>query len=90
MSRFFPVRGKHHQAKSKPATLAKENSSEENCFDNREPSLTRADDEVDEHLLCAPRCRYTSAVFKRRKEQKACVFCAQRKSYLFLKEFTTP
>ena len=81
------MRGKHHQAKSKPATLAKENSSEENCLNNREPSLTRADDGVDEHLLCAPRCRYSS--FQKKKGTKACVFCAQRKLYLFLKEFTT-
>ena len=74
MRRFFPVRGKHHQAKSKPATLVKENSSEENCLNNRDPYLTRADSEVGEHLLCAPRCRYTPAVLKRRREQKRASF----------------
>lgn len=76
------MRGKHHQAKSKPATLAKENSSEENCLNNREPSLTRTDDEVDEHLLCAPRCRYTSAVFKRRREQKRASF-VHKESFIY-------
>ena len=77
------MRGKHHQAKSKPATLAKENISEENCLNIQEPSLARADGEEDEHLSL----RLSS--FQKKKETKACVFCAQRKLYLFLKEFTT-
>ena len=51
MRRFFPVRGKHHQAKSKPATLAKGTYSEGNYLNIKEPSLTRADGEVDELLL---------------------------------------